>query len=122
MNASFARILPSTLAALAAACLFPACIINVDSHSERSGRYDSSSTLQQVEHGSTQSYVLALLGEPTSRTKVEGGTEIWKWSYTEVKRSEGSLIFVFSGDETERVEGAAYVEFQDGVVRKSWQD
>lgn len=117
MNASLA-----TAAALAAACLFPACIINVDSHSERSGRYVSASTLQQVEPGRTQDYVLALLGEPTSRTKLEGGTEIWKWAYTETKRSEGSLIFVFSGDDTERIEGAAYVEFQDGVVRKTWQD
>ncbi len=122
MNAALARILPSTLAALAAACLFPACIINVDSHSERSGRYVSASTLQQIEPGRTQAYVLALLGEPTSRTKLEGGTEIWKWAYTETKRSEGSLIFVFSGDDTERIEGAAYVEFQDGVVRKTWQD
>jgi len=122
MNATLARILPTTAAALVAAFLFPACIINVDSHSERSGRYVSASTLQQVEPGRTQSYVLALLGEPTSRTKIDDGTEIWKWAYTETKRSEGSLIFVFSGDDTERIEGAAYVEFKDGVVQKTWQD
>lgn len=112
----------SLAAALAALGLLSACIVNVDSHSERSGRYVSSATLQQVEPGRTQSYVLALLGEPSTRTKVEGGTEIWKWTYSETKRREGQLIFVFSGDETERIEGATYVEFQDGLVRKTWQD
>jgi outer membrane protein assembly factor BamE (lipoprotein component of BamABCDE complex) len=122
MNASLARILPPALAAVVAAGLFPACIINVDSHSERSGRYVSASTLQQIEPGRTQEYVLALIGEPTSRTRLDGGTEIWKWAYSETKRSEGTLIFVFSGDDTSRTEGAAYVEFQDGVVRKTWQD
>lgn len=99
-----------------------ACIINVDSHSERSGRYVSSTTLQQIEPGRGQDYVLALLGEPSSRSKLDGGTEIWKWTYSETKHSEGHLIFVFSGDDTKHVEGATYVEFKDGIVQKTWQD
>ncbi len=107
---------------LAAGCLLSACIINVDSHKERSGRYVSSATLQQIEPGKPQDYVRALLGEPTSRTKIDGQIEIWKWTYKETKRREGQLIFVYSGDETEEVEGATYVEFQDGLVRKTWQD
>lgn len=114
-------LLPCAAAALAGG-LLAACIVNVDSHRERSGRYVSSATLAQVEPGRSQDYVVALLGEPNTRTKIDGGTEIWKWTYTETKRSEGSLIFVFSGDETERIEGATYVEFENGVVRKTWQD
>lgn len=111
-----------TSTAVIAACLLSACIVNVDSHKQRTGRYVSSSTLQQIEPGRTQAYVLALLGEPTTRTRVDGAVEIWKWSYTETKRREGRLIFVYSGDETEQVEGATYVEYQDGVVTKTWQD
>jgi len=110
------------LTIVVASTALSACIINVDSHRERSGKYVSSSTLQQLEPGRGHDYVQALLGEPSSRTKLDGGTEIWKWSYTETKHSEGHLIFVFSGDDTERVEGATYVEFKDGIVLKTWQD
>lgn len=109
------------LAAFAAVGL-TSCIINVDSHRERTGRFVSASTLSQIEPGRGQDYVQALLGEPSSRSKLEGGIEIWKWTYTETKHSKGHLIFVFSGDETEHVEGATYVEFKDGIVQKSWQD
>lgn len=109
-------------AASLAGCLFCACIVNVDSHKERTGRYVSAATLQQVEPGRSPAYVLALLGEPTSRTTIEGATEIWKWTYSETKHREGQLIFVFDGDETQRIEGATFVEFQDGLVRKTWQD
>lgn len=115
------RGLPWAAAAIASG-LLAACIVNVDSHRERTGRYVSSSTLAQIEPGRSQDYVVALLGEPNTRTKLDGGIEIWKWTYSETKRSEGTLIFVFSGDETERIEGATYVEFENALVRKTWQD
>jgi outer membrane protein assembly factor BamE (lipoprotein component of BamABCDE complex) len=99
-----------------------ACIINAHSHTERSGLYVSAETLRQIEPGRSRDYVLALLGEPTSRTTLDAGVEIWKWAYSETRRSEDTLIFVFSGENSERVAGAAYVEFQDGVVTKTWRD
>jgi len=111
-----------SLSLLLVAGLVSACIINVDSHRERTGRYVSAATLQQIEPGRSAEYVRALIGEPTSRTKIEGATEIWKWTYRDTKRSEGRLIFVFSGDETEHIEGSTYVEFHDGLVHKTWQD
>jgi outer membrane protein assembly factor BamE (lipoprotein component of BamABCDE complex) len=114
--------LHAPLAALAALAFAPGCILNVDSHRERQGRYVSSATLAQIEPGRSTEYVRALLGEPSSRTVVDGDIEIWKWLYTETRRSGGQLIFIFSGDATDRVEGATYVEFQAGVVRKTWQD
>ncbi len=114
--------IPLLALSLATFVALPACIINVGTKTERTGRYVSSETLRQVEPGRSQDYVLALLGEPTSRTKLEPGGEVWKWSYTETKKREGRLIFVFSGDDTTSVQGAAYVEFQNGVVAKSWQD
>ncbi|MBL8861353.1 MAG: outer membrane protein assembly factor BamE [Planctomycetes bacterium] len=107
---------------LIAASVLSACIINVDSHSVRTGRYVSAETLRQIEPGRTQDYVLALIGDPSSKSQLENGIEIWKWTYSETRRREGRLIFVFSGDESQRVDGATYVEFQDRVVKKSWQD
>lgn len=118
---SFAPV-PFVLSTLLAGFVATACIINVDSHKERSGRYVSQATLEQIVPGRSKEYVQALLGEPTTRTIVENTTEIWKWSYSETTHSEGQLIFVYSGDSTERVEGATYVEFQDSVVHKTWRD
>jgi outer membrane protein assembly factor BamE (lipoprotein component of BamABCDE complex) len=109
-------------APLLAGLLLSACIINVDSHKERTGRWVSAATLEQITPGRTQDYVRALLGEPSTRTIVDGTTEIWKWTYSETQHSQGQLIFVYSGDSTERVEGATYVEFQEGLVVKSWRD
>jgi len=114
--------LPLVLSTLLAGTLATACIINVDSHKERTGRYVSEATLEQIVPGRNKDYVLALLGDPTSRTVVGDTTEIWKWTFTETTRSGGRLIFVYSGDSTERVEGATYVEFEGGEVRKCWRD
>lgn len=113
---------PFVLSTLLVGLLATACIINVDSHKERSGRYVSQATLDQIVPGRSKEYVQALLGEPTTRTIVENTTEIWKWTYSETTHSEGHLIFVYSGDSSERVEGATYVEFQEGVVHKTWRD
>jgi outer membrane protein assembly factor BamE (lipoprotein component of BamABCDE complex) len=111
-----------TLLALVPLGLLSGCIIHADSHTERTGRFVSSETLRQIEPGRSQEYVLALLGEPTTRQRVDGTTEIWKWEYSETRRSEGTLIFVFSGNDSSRVQGATFVEFENGIVRKSWRD
>ncbi len=124
MNTTLAR--PTAIAlsslAVAACCTLSACIVNVDKTTERSGRYVSAATLEQIVPGRSQEYVRALLGEPSSKSVVDGSTEIWKWTYSETKRSGGRLIFVYSGDSTESSEGTTYVEFQEGVVHKTWQD
>ena len=98
------------------------CIINADSHNERTGHYVSSATLARIEPGKSSDYVSALVGEPTRRTKLEAGSEIWKWEYRDKKTRNGAFIFVFSDESTTEIEGATYVEFKDGVVVRSWQD
>jgi outer membrane protein assembly factor BamE (lipoprotein component of BamABCDE complex) len=109
-------------ALLAAGALLPSCIINVDSRKERSGRYVGAETLSQVQAGKDQEYVLTLLGEPTRRSTTSSGVEIWSWKYRERKSSEGHLLFVFSTDDSTVTENCTYVEFQDGIVTKTWQD
>lgn len=99
-----------------------ACIINVDSHEERHGRMVGPTTLEQIEPGKNQDYVLALLGEPTSRAHADGGTEIWKWEYSVRKTREGTLLFVFADESSTTAKGATYVELKDGVVVRRWQD
>ena len=111
-------------AALAAACALPlqSCIINLGSHTETSGRHVSQETLAQITPGRTSEFVLALLGEPSTRSKIDATSEIWRWEYREKCVKEGALLFVFSNDETTVTQGAVYVELKDGLVVRSWRD
>lgn len=112
------------LAALAAAALAaPSCIISSHSDQEISGQYVSPTTLTRIEPGKNQDYVLALLGEPSSRNDFPDGSSIWKWSYVERKVRSGALIFVLDADSKVEERHMTYVEFgPDGTVAKAWQD
>ncbi|MBC8329715.1 MAG: outer membrane protein assembly factor BamE [Planctomycetes bacterium] len=116
------RILASALLA-AGALTAPACVISAGSDSEVSGQYVSQTTLDRIQPGKDQAYVLALIGEPSSKSKLDDGTEIWKWRYVEKKRTRGHLIFIFDTDSKTETRHLSYVEFgPDGMVVKSWQD
>lgn len=108
--------------ALFSTLLCGACVINADSHVEHTGKHVSAQTFEQIQPGKKQDFVLALLGEPTTRTALEGGTEIWKWEYRQKNVHRGTLLFVFSGDNSTVEEGATYVQFEAGLVSKAWQD
>jgi hypothetical protein len=110
------------LAVLAAVPTFTACIIHADSHTRVSGHHVGEETLRQIEPGKKQDYVLVLLGEPSVRTALADGVEIWRWTATEKRTSSGSLIFVFDSDQSHESTRSAYVEFKDGVVTKAWRD
>lgn len=114
--------LPAWLACGLALSLAPACIIHADSHTTRSGKYISTETVQRIEPGKPAEYVVAVLGEPSSRQSLADGTEIWKWTYRERKQSSGAVFLVVDSDSTTETERATYVELQHGVVIRAWQD
>lgn len=113
------------LASLALACapLAGCVIVNADSHTKYEGRYVSDETLTQIQRGATQEYVLALIGEPSSRTDLSDGTSIWKWAYSKRVSSQNSVFLLFSGDSSKESAGAVYVDFgPDHLVRRHWRD
>lgn len=110
---------------LAAALVLPfvsACVIDARSHVESSGRHFSRETLEEIQPGRNQEFVLALLGEPTTRAQAGEKSEVWKWQYKSREHRSGSLIFVFDADKTTETQGMTYVLFEDGKVAKVWQD
>ena len=116
---------PRRLAWSAAFCLsvgLSGCLINTSSRTENSGKFVSANTLAQLQAGKDKAYVLALIGEPTSRTMIDGGTEIWKWVYTENKNSSGHVIFILNSDNQVETQRTSYVEFQNDKVVKTWAD
>jgi outer membrane protein assembly factor BamE (lipoprotein component of BamABCDE complex) len=98
------------------------CIINTGSHSAHSGNYVSAQTFEQISPGKSKDFVLALLGEPTTKTPLSDGSEIWKWKYRQTEKKSGTLLFVFNGDSTTETESQTFVVFKDDVVSQAWRD
>lgn len=117
----------STLACAALTVAFSlalgGCLITSHDHTDYSGRRVDSSTFSQIEPGkTTKSWVEAALGQPSSTTKLDDGSELMKWEYTERKTSGGSVFLIFAGDSTNETRHAAYVQVRDGVVSKAWRE
>lgn len=105
------------------ALLLPGCLINSSSRTEYSGRYLSPAAVSQIEPGETKrDFVLATIGEPTTKTTLDDGSEIWKWEYRKTRSSSGSVFLLLNSDSQTRSEGATFVVFRDGVVEKVWQE
>jgi len=98
------------------------CLISSSSNESYSGTYVSPETFGQVKPGeTTQQWLLGTLGEPTQKTTLESGEELWKWSYSKVKQSSGAVFLIFGGSSNTTTGGAAYAQLKDGVVTKAWR-
>lgn len=109
---------------LGAAAMLPmgGCLISSHNSEDFSGKYVSSMTYNQIEPGVTRAdWIQATLGEPTSKSTLEDGSELWKWSYVKTKKSSGSLLFVFNGSDRKQTAGSVYAQIKDGVVVKTWR-
>lgn len=103
--------------------VIPGCLINSRNSISISGRYIGPSTLKQIEPGkSRQDFVLATLGAPTTKTRLEDGTEVWRYEYRKLTQSSGSVFLLLDTDSCVEKEGAVYVVFRDGIVEKTWRD
>jgi outer membrane protein assembly factor BamE (lipoprotein component of BamABCDE complex) len=120
--AAFKGIAVGTVLA-AAAIAMAGCLVSSQSHESFTGTQVSESTFGQIRTGvTTRQWVEATLGQPTMKTTLDDGGEVWKWSYSKVKQSSGAILFVFGGSSTTTTGGAAYVEFgPDGIVRRAWR-
>ena len=119
-----ARVWTTALACalIAGASVLSGCLISSSSNESYTGTYVSESTFGQIEPGkTTKQWVLGTLGEPTEKTCLEDGGELWKWSYSKTKSSSGAILFVFGGSSTSQTGGAAYVQMKDGIVTRAWR-
>lgn len=100
------------------------CLAGGSSRTVESGTYVHPSTLQSVKVGqSTKDNVLMMLGEPSRKIKAEKGGEIWRYYYTKTKKSNGYVLFVFGGSNSESTTQTTAVRFNsEGVVEDIWRD
>lgn len=101
----------------------PGCIASGSSYTKAEGRYISNDTISRIEPGVTQrDWVLAVLGDPTSKSTLSDGREIWKWSSKTVSKSSGSVFLLVHGSNREVTERTVYVELEGDTVLSAWKD
>jgi hypothetical protein len=112
-----AALLASSLA------LLPGCLVSGSSNTKVTGEYIGPSTFNEIEPGVTKlDWVQAVMGEPTSRSCLDDGTQIWKWSYHRKHSSSGGVFLLVGGSSKEETMGATYIQLKDDVVIKAWRD
>jgi len=79
-------------------------------------------TIDRIEPGCGDKFVLALLGEPMSKVQLDDGMELWRWALRERRTSAGNIVYRIETDPNARAERRAYVEFKSGRVRRAWRD
>jgi len=110
------------LPALLLSALLPGCLITSSGDTSYSGQHISAETFEKVEAGTSKGFVLATFGEPSARTTLEDGSEVWRWTYTENRSSSGTVIFLLNSSSRKETQHNTFVEFADGVVARSWRD
>lgn len=107
----------------ASAAVLPGCLVSGSSKETMSGTYIGPATFEQIEPGrTTEKWVRAALGEPTSKADLDDGSSLWKWTYRRDRASRGAVFLLFGSSSRRESSGATFVQLKDGVVVKAWQD
>jgi len=109
-------ILAGAFLSAAAGCLFT-------SHSslKESGMKVSSVTLDQIRPGeTTEAWLLAAAGEPSSRREVDKNTAILCYDHVSTRSSGGTVFLLFSGHSTRKETTSVKFEVAGGVISRYW--
>ncbi len=99
------------------------CLVYSAKSTKTTGAYVAPNAVSHVElNQTTQIEVEEILGQPSSTTTNDDGSETWTWNWTDTK-GEGSTVFLlFAGGSKEIVDQSVHIKFRDGVVVKKWRD
>lgn len=110
------------LLALVATFALSGCLIGGSSKTHVTGTKVGPETIAQLQSGKSQAFLLALLGEPTSKADVGNSSSLWKWTYSERKTSSGSVLFIFGSTSEQEITSTCCVEFKQEFVVRAWRD
>ncbi len=89
------------------------------------GVFVSEKLFDRVKEGKTGTdWLIAVLGEPTSKAELRDGSEIWKWSYRPLEQGV-SVVTLFGGgskDQPQPQPSSAFVRIQGATVVEKWRD
>jgi outer membrane protein assembly factor BamE (lipoprotein component of BamABCDE complex) len=107
----------------ATACGLGGCLISSHNSTTISGSYVSPATYDEVKPGETTAeWVKAAFGEPSCKTPLASGEELWKWTYSKTKEGTGTVLFIFGGSDKTETVGHVNIQVRDGVVIHKWRD
>ena len=98
------------------------CLFHQSTKVRRDGVDVSQAQFDQVTPGrTTAAWVLATLGDPTSRRSAGPADEVWTYAYTEHVDSSGYVLLIFGGNSSSDTTRRAVVEVKDGVVVRKFR-
>ena len=98
------------------------CLVTGSNKESGSGTKVADATFNQIKvKETTEEWVRATLGPPTSDTTMQSGGHILKYTYTEKKESSGAVFLIFGGHNEQTVEHNAFFEIKNGIVTKAWR-
>ena len=105
-------------------CLVTAgCIVSTENTSQERGKKLKNSSLRKLEPGvTTKDWTVSVLGTPTSRSKLDNGTEVLKYEYSKTVNHE-LAIFLLLGTESEKTTSESVcLEFKDNILTRYWSE
>ena len=112
----------SVAALICSAVLLTGCLVTGDHKESTTGTQVADATFNQIKAGeTTEDWVRATLGQPTSDSRLRDGGHILKYTYTEHRESSGAVFLIFGGHDEKRVDHTAFIEVHDNTVTKAWR-
>jgi outer membrane protein assembly factor BamE (lipoprotein component of BamABCDE complex) len=107
---------------LCASILVTGCLVTGDHHESTTGTEVSDATFKQIKpNTTTEDWVRATLGPPTSDSHLRDGGKILKYNYSERRESSGAVFLIFGGHDEKRIDHTVFFEVHDGIVTKAWR-
>ncbi|MBC7834103.1 MAG: hypothetical protein H7Y88_03260 [Phycisphaerales bacterium] len=90
---------------------------------EYEGTYVSEALMEKIQLNDTrEDWILAVLGEPTSRATLDDGSEIWRWVYRPAGSQASLVSLLGQGEEKPTPQPiTSFVRFKGGVVVDKWR-
>ncbi len=96
------------------------CLVSGADSTEVRGTQVNPVTLETIQQQAmTREQVLDLLGPPTRSTEIKNG-EIFSYDWEKRKEGGGAVLLLFAHRHSTEEKVTAYIQFEDGVVTKTW--
>ena len=99
------------------------CVVCSETTSQESGKKLKNSTLKQLEPGkTTKEWAVSALGTPTSRNKLDNGTEVLKYEYSKTVDHEFAIFLLLASDSKKKTSQSVCLEFRDNILTRYWSE
>ena len=99
------------------------CIVCSETTNQESGKKVKGSVLKQLEPGeTTKEWTLSALGPPSSRNKLDDGTEIFKYEHSKTVCKEFSIFLLLDSESEKKTNQSVCLEFKDDTLTKYWTE